>query len=84
MQDIVLEPYGAQVLGLDVSLTSVLTAMTSAGALLAFALSARFMSRGMDACRLAAVGALIGLPAFACVIFPPRCNRPFCFKQGPH
>ncbi|MFN6061089.1 MAG: PucC family protein, partial [Burkholderiales bacterium] len=52
MQDIVLEPYGAQVLGLDVSLTSGLTALTSLGALLAFALSARLMSRGMDACRL--------------------------------
>ena len=82
MQDIVLEPYGAQVLGLDVSLTSALTAMTSAGALLAFALSARFLSRGMDACRLAAIGALIGLPAFACVIFSAPLQSAVLFQAG--
>jgi BCD family chlorophyll transporter-like MFS transporter len=82
MQDIVLEPYGAQVLGLDVSLTSALTALTSTGALLAFALSARFMSRGMDAYRLAALGALIGLPAFACVIFSAPLNSTLLFQTG--
>ena len=82
MQDIVLEPYGAQVLGLDVSLTSALTAMTSAGALLAFALSARFLSRGMDACRLAAIGALIGLPAFACIIFSAPLQSALLFQSG--
>ena len=82
MQDIVLEPYGAQVLGLDVSLTSALTALTSTGALLAFALSARFMSRGMDACRLAALGALIGLPAFACVIFSAPFHSTWLFQTG--
>ena len=82
MQDIVLEPYGAQVLGLDVSLTSGLTALTSLGALLAFALSARLMSRGMDACRLAALGALIGLPAFACVIFSAPLHSTLLFQTG--
>ena len=82
MQDIVLEPYGAQVLGLDVSLTSALTAMTSAGALLAFALSARLLSRGMDACRLAALGALIGLPAFACIIFSAPLQAAWLFQTG--
>jgi BCD family chlorophyll transporter-like MFS transporter len=82
MQDIVLEPYGAQVLGLDVSLTSALTALTATGALLAFALSARFMSRGMDAYRLAALGALIGLPAFACVIFSAPLHSALLFQTG--
>lgn len=82
MQDIVLEPYGAQVLGLDVSLTSALTALTATGALLAFALSARFMSRGMDAYRLAALGALIGLPAFACVIFSAPLHSTWLFQTG--
>ena len=82
MQDIVLEPYGAQVLGLDVSLTSALTALTSAGALLAFAMSARLLSRGMDACRLAALGAVIGLPAFACVIFSAPLQAAWLFQTG--
>ena len=41
MQDIVLEPYGAQVLGLDVGITSGLTALSAGGALLAFVGAAR-------------------------------------------
>lgn len=82
MQDIVLESYGAQVLGLDVSLTSALTALTPAGALLAFALSARFLSCGMDACRFAAVGAVIGLPAFACIIFSAPLQSTVLFQTS--
>jgi BCD family chlorophyll transporter-like MFS transporter len=50
--------------------------------LLAFALSARFMSRGMDACRLAALGALIGLPAFACIIFSAPLQAAWLFQTG--
>ena len=82
MQDIVLEPYGAQVLGLDVSGTSAFPAMTAAGALLAFALSARLLSRGIDAFRLAAIGALIGLPAFACIIFSAPLQSALLFQAG--
>ncbi len=38
MQDIVLEPYGGEILGLSVSATTALTALLAAGALAAFAL----------------------------------------------
>ncbi len=82
MQDIILEPYGGQVLGLNVSLTSSLTAMSAGGALLAFVLSARFMARGLDTIRLAAIGALLGLPAFACVIFSAPLSSPALFQFG--
>ena len=82
MQDIVLEPFGGQVLGLNVSLTSSLTAMSAGGALLAFVLSARFMARGLDTIRLAAIGALLGLPAFACVIFSAPLNSAPLFQFG--
>lgn len=82
MQDIVLEPFGGEVLGLNVSLTSTLTAMSAGGALLAFVLSARFMSRGLDTIRLAAIGALLGLPAFACVIFSAPLNSAHLFQFG--
>jgi MFS transporter, BCD family, chlorophyll transporter len=82
MQDIVLEPYGGQVLGLHVSLTSGLTALSAAGALIAFAWSARIVGRGMDACRLAAMGALLGLPAFACVIFSAPLASGLLFQTG--
>jgi BCD family chlorophyll transporter-like MFS transporter len=82
MQDIVLEPYGGQVLGLNVCLTSGLTALSAAGALIAFAWSARILGKGMDACRLAALGALLGLPAFACVIFSAPLDSSVLFQTG--
>ena len=82
MQDIVLEPYGGEVLGLDVGLTSGLTALSAGGSLLAFVLSARFMARGMDTIRLAAAGALLGLPAFAMVIFSAPLQSAWLFQAG--
>ncbi len=51
MQDIVLEPYAAEILKLDVGATSALTALSAGGALLAFLLSARWLSGGLHACR---------------------------------
>ena len=57
MQDIILEPYGAQVLHLGVGATSLLTALTACGSLIAFAIAAKLLSRGVDAVRLAALGA---------------------------
>jgi BCD family chlorophyll transporter-like MFS transporter len=82
MQDVVLEPFGGQVLGMDVGLTSSLTAISASGALLAFALSGRILSSGMDTLRLAAMGALLGLPAFACVIFSAPLEAPWLFQFG--
>ena len=64
MQDIVLEPYGGEILDLSVGATSALTALMAGGALLAFALAARWLGRGADPYRVAALGALLGLPAF--------------------
>ncbi len=82
MQDVVLEPFGGQVLGMDVGLTSSLTAMSAGGALLAFVLSSRILSGGVDTIRLAARGALLGLPAFACVIFSAPLQAPWLFQLG--
>ena len=82
MQDIILEPYGGQVLHLGVGATSLLTALTACGSLLAFAIAARMLSRGADASRLAALGALVGLPAFAMVIFSAPLEAPNLFRTG--
>ena len=82
MQDIVLEPFGGEVLHLGVGLTSSLTALSAGGALFAFVLSARLNARGMDSCRLAALGALLGLPAFACVIFSAPLESGALFRFG--
>ncbi len=82
MQDIILEPYGGQVLQLGVGATSLLTALTAFGALLAFALAATALSRGIDATRLAALGALAGMPAFVLVIFSAPMQAPAMFRAG--
>jgi BCD family chlorophyll transporter-like MFS transporter len=82
MQDIILEPYGAEILGLGVGDTSALTAMMAGGSLAAFALSARWLARGADPLRLAALGALLGLPAFAMVIFAAPMEAPWLFRAG--
>ena len=82
MQDIILEPYGGQVLHLGVGATSLLTALTACGALLAFGIAATLLTRGVDAVRLAALGALAGLPAFALVIFSAPLEAPNLFRAG--
>ncbi|NJL07837.1 MAG: BCD family MFS transporter [Methylacidiphilales bacterium] len=82
MQDIVLEPYGAEILGLSVSATTALTALMAAGSLVAFGLSARLLGRGTDPCRLAANGALIGLAAFSAVIVAGPLELPLLFRIG--
>ena len=82
MQDVVLEPYGGEILRLDVGATSSLTAMMAGGALVAFALAARWLGRGGDAYRVAATGALLGLPAFAAVIFSAPLDAPWLFRCG--
>jgi BCD family chlorophyll transporter-like MFS transporter len=69
MQDILLEPYGGEVLGLSVSHTTLLTALYAIGALTGFLAAARWLARGGDPYRIAARGILVGLVAFPCVIF---------------
>ncbi len=68
MEDILLEPYGGQVLGLGVGATTKLTATFAGGGLIGFALASRILSRGFDPFRMATNGALLGIPAFAMVI----------------
>ena len=59
-----------------------LTALLAGGALAAFALAARWLGRGMDAHRLAALGLLIGLVAFSAVIFAAPLGSPLLFRAG--
>ncbi|MEM8983290.1 MAG: BCD family MFS transporter [Pseudomonadota bacterium] len=65
MQDILLEPFGADVLGLTVDATTRLTALFAGGMLTAFLLAASWLGRGIDPHRLAGYGALFGVVAFA-------------------
>jgi BCD family chlorophyll transporter-like MFS transporter len=82
MQEILLEPYGAQVLGLSVAETTRLTAIWAFGTLAAFALAARSLTRGADTYRLSANGVLIGICAFTAVVFSDPLNSPWLFRIG--
>jgi BCD family chlorophyll transporter-like MFS transporter len=82
MQDIILEPYGAEVLGLSVSATTMLTALLGMGSLLAFSVAAHWLARGLHPCRLAAIGILFGLVAFTMVIFAGALQSPMLFRAG--
>jgi BCD family chlorophyll transporter-like MFS transporter len=82
MQDIVLEPYGGEILHLPVAATTTLTAMLAGGMLAAFSLAARFLGHGADPYRLAAYGTLIGLVAFAAVMFAAPMESPLMFRLG--
>ena len=82
MQDIVLEPYGGEILHLTVGATTALTAMLAGGALAAFSISARLLGHGADPYRLAAYGAVMGLFAFAAVIFAAPLGSAQLFRLG--
>jgi MFS transporter, BCD family, chlorophyll transporter len=82
MQDIILEPYGAEVLGLSVSATTLLTALLAAGSLAAFSLAAGLLAKGVHPCRLAAMGVLVGVVGFSLVIFSGALTAPMLFRAG--
>jgi BCD family chlorophyll transporter-like MFS transporter len=82
MQDILLEPYGGQILHLGVGATTTLTALMAGGSLVAFALAARWLRLGVDPCRIAAGGALAGVAAFAAVVFADPLGSVTLFRLG--
>ncbi len=82
MQDVLLEPYGGQVLGLSVSKTTLLTAMSATGALIGFLVAGRWLARGLDPYRMAARGLLAGIVAFVAVIFAGPLHSTAVFFAG--
>jgi BCD family chlorophyll transporter-like MFS transporter len=82
MQDILLEPYGGQILHLPVGTTTALTAGLAAGGLAGFGLAAKLLGRGTDPYRLAGFGVLVGLVAFSAVIFAAPLASTWLFGIG--
>ncbi len=82
MQDVLLEPYGGEILGLSVSATTLLTAMWAGGALVGFGVAARWLARGVDPYRMCARGILAGVAAFCAVIFSAPMGSPVLFYAG--
>lgn len=69
MEDILLEPYGGQILHLSVGSTTALTALLAVGGLGGFAVAARALSKSVEPYLLAALGIMVGIVAFSAVIF---------------
>ncbi len=82
MQDVLLEPYGGQILGMTVGATTQLTATLAVGGLLGFGLASRVLSRGADPFRMASMGALVGVPGFLAVIAASAVQWPMVFAVG--
>ncbi len=82
MEDILLEPYGGEVLHLGVGATTALTATLAIGGLLGFALASNILSKGFDPFKMASIGALVGIPAFFSVIFSGQIESPILFATG--
>ncbi|MAY45491.1 MAG: MFS transporter [Rhodobacteraceae bacterium] len=82
MQDVLLEPYGGEILGLPVAATTVLTALWAAGALAGFLIAGHRLAHGSDAHRLAAMGLLAGIAAFSAVIFAAPMGSYLAFYAG--
>jgi BCD family chlorophyll transporter-like MFS transporter len=82
LQDVLLEPYGGQVLGLPVAATTALTALLAVGGLCGFAGGGWLLSRKTDQHRVASLGVLVGLFAFSCVIFAAPMRAPALFAAG--
>jgi MFS transporter, BCD family, chlorophyll transporter len=82
MQDILLEPYGGKILHLPVGATTALTAMLALGSGLGLIAAARRLNRGADPHRVAGLGALVGVLAFAFVMFAAPMESGAVFGVG--
>jgi BCD family chlorophyll transporter-like MFS transporter len=69
MQDILLEPYGGEIIHMSVSGTTLLSAILALSGLAGFLIAARAMERGLDAYRIASYGALVGLIGLTAIVF---------------
>jgi len=82
MQDVLLEPFGGEILGLSVSQTTYLTAAWASGALLGFGLAGNLLHRGFNMHRVAAIGVLAGIAAFTAVILSSPLGSTPLFVAG--
>jgi MFS transporter, BCD family, chlorophyll transporter len=82
MQDVLLEPYGGEILDLTVSATTILTATLAIGGLFGFGLASHLLGKGLDPFRMSNFGALLGVVAFVAIIASAPLALPLLFKIG--
>lgn len=82
MEDVLLEPYGGQILGMSVSATTLLTATLATGSLWGFWWASRVLARGADPFKMARMGSWVGVPAFIFVIIAAPLGSQAIFTLG--
>ena len=82
MEDVLLEPYGGEILSLSVATTTMLTATLSAGSLIGFCWASYVLGRGADPFRMANQGLMVGIPAFMAVILAAPMGSTLVFASG--
>ncbi|MEL6463409.1 MAG: PucC family protein [Pseudomonadota bacterium] len=82
MADVVLEPYGGQILQLSVAETTRLTATLALGTVLGFGYASRTMGRGTGPWAVAGLGLVAGLPGFGAIILAAWSNAQLMFVAG--
>lgn len=82
MEDVLLEPFGGEILHLSVGATTTLTATLALGGLVGFGWASRVLSRGMEPFRMACGGVWFGIPAFLAVIVSASLQSPALFGLG--
>ena len=82
MQDVLLEPYGGEVLHMTVGETTALTALWALGTLIGLGIAARLLGRDFDPSRLAGYGVVPGLAAFAAVALSGPMQSPWMLAIG--
>lgn len=82
MQDVLLEPYGGQVLGMSVSETTRLTALWASGMLIAMFIAWRVIPRLDSPLPVALIACLIGLAGFALIIGASMSQFSYGFLAG--
>jgi MFS transporter, BCD family, chlorophyll transporter len=68
MADVLMEPFGGQVLLMSVAQTTKLTIVLAFGSLVGFGLASRWLARSAQPMDVAGLGAAVGVPAFGIVI----------------
>ena len=82
MEDVLLEPFGGEILHLTVGVTTALTATLALGGLAGFAWASRVLSQGFDPFRMAMWGTFVGIPAFLLVIGSALTGATWMFVFG--
>ena len=82
LQDVLLEPYGGEILHFTVAETTALTAIMAFGAVMSFMVAATMLGLNNDPIRLARQGVVWGVVGFALVTIASTYHSAFFFRVG--